>query len=144
MFLPSQGRTLPGCTDPEDTVDTPLLPDALKACKILALMVYRQYDVTELFPEDLKVNVRLDDGSKALVVEISRTHVSFVPSKQAPSSEDHFSGVLSLSGPEIPISGRVLRVIEGRVDMELDLLLEEYSGSLESYLNRIQLLDYLV
>ena len=64
--------------------------------------------------------------------------------KTSPVAGQRFSGVLQLSGPEIPISGRVLRVLDGRVDLELDLLLDEYSAALESYLTRVQMLDYLV
>lgn len=95
-------------------------------------------------PEAVAAFVRLDDRSKARVVEISRTHLSFLPTAERPSAKKHFSGVLCLGGPEIPISGRVLRTIDGRVDIELDLLLDEYSAALESYLTRVQMLDYLV
>ena len=96
-------------------------------------------------PEALAALVRLDDRREAPVVEISRTHVSFVPPGGGGAGDaERFSGVLCLSGPEIPISGRVLREIDGRVDLELDLLLDEYSAALESYLTRVQMLDYLV
>jgi len=94
-------------------------------------------------PEALAAFVKMDDRSQAPVTQISRTHVSFEPSK-APAAGKRFSGVLQLSGPEIPISGKVLRVIDGRADIELDLLLDEYSVALESYLTRVQMLDFLV
>ncbi|CAN5714330.1 hypothetical protein BH11MYX3_BH11MYX3_14200 [soil metagenome] len=54
------------------------------------------------------------------------------------------SGVLSLAGSEIPISGKIHRVHAGKVTIELDLLIDEYAATLEGYLTRAQLLDVLV
>lgn len=124
---------------PDTVVSSPLHATLEKLIKRNRRVNYRVCP-----PEALAAFVRLDDRSEAAVVQVSRTHVSFRPGDEFPSSEKRFSGVLSLSGPEIPISGHVLRVIKGRVDLELDLLLDEYSTVLESYLTRIQMLDYLV
>ncbi|RMH42513.1 MAG: cyclic nucleotide-binding domain-containing protein [Deltaproteobacteria bacterium] len=88
--------------------------------------------------------VRTDDGERAPVEEISRTHLSFRPAGDAPVPGERFSGVLALAGPEIPISGKVLRIYKGRVDIELDLLIDEYASALEGYLTRVQMLDFLV
>ncbi len=90
-------------------------------------------------------SVKMDSGAEAPVVQISRTHLSFRPGVgEAPTAGERFSGVLRLSGPEIPISGKILRIYEGRVDLELDLLIDEYTATLEGYLTRVQMLDFLV
>ncbi len=79
------------------------------------------------------------------VVEISRTHLSILVERgELPKPSQTLSGVLNLSGPEIPTSGRVLRTINRRVDIELDPLLEVYGAKLEGYLTQVQMLDYLV
>ena len=79
------------------------------------------------------------------VSQISRTHVSLVKSNgELPKEGDTVTGVLALSGPEVPISGTVLRTIGKRIDIRLDLLIEEYTAILEGYLTRVQMLDILV
>lgn len=95
-------------------------------------------------PGVLSSLMRLDDKREAPVVQISRTHVSVRLDGQRPGTGERISGVLKLSGPEIPISGVVLRNIGDRVDLELDLLIEEYAAILEGYLTRVQMLDVLV
>jgi len=81
----------------------------------------------------------------APVSQISRTHVSLLKtSGELPKDGDTITGVLALSGPEIPISGTVLRTIGRRIDLKLDLLIEEYTSMLEGYLTRVQMLDILV
>jgi CRP/FNR family cyclic AMP-dependent transcriptional regulator len=96
-------------------------------------------------PQTLAASVRTDDGFQASVVQISRTHVSFrLDQGDLPKADSRTSGVLQLSGPEIPISGKVLRTIERRVDLEFDLLIDEYAAILEGYLTRVQMLDFLV
>ena len=95
-------------------------------------------------PQSLPSTAKLDGGT-AEVVQISRTHISFLcTGRNVPTENTHISGVLTLSGPEIPFSGRILRTIENRVDVELDLLMDEYIAILEGYLTRVQLLDLLV
>jgi hypothetical protein len=96
-------------------------------------------------PATLVALIRFDDGVAAQVVEISRTHVSYRTTRPDPPQVGHrVSAVLSLSGPEIPITGKVLRVINGRVDIELDPMVDEYVAQLEGYLTRVQMLDFLV
>lgn len=93
-------------------------------------------------PAALPVTVRFD-GPAVRVDDISRTHVSAaLPS--TPAQGAWLTGVLDLAGSEIPISGRVHRVRDGRVTLELDLLIDEYASTLEGYLTRAQLLDVLV
>ena len=96
-------------------------------------------------PESLASFIRLDDKSLLEVVEISRTHISVsVDDAPLPELGSHLSGVLCLSGPEIPVSGTVLRSVGLRADLELDLLLDEYSQELDGYLTRVQMLDFMV
>jgi CRP-like cAMP-binding protein len=97
-------------------------------------------------PDALQASVRLSDNKTTVpVVQISRTHVSFVVSEgQLPGDGDAWSGVLCLSGPEIPISGTVLRTIDRRVDLMLDLLIDDYGSILDGYLARVQMLDFMV
>lgn len=96
-------------------------------------------------PAALSSTLRLDhNGPVRPVVEISRTHLSYREQGDKPESNARISGVLTLSGPELPISGKVLRTIGNRVDVEIDLLIDEYARILESYLTRIQMLDFLV
>lgn len=93
-------------------------------------------------PAALTATLRLDDGTEAPVVQISRTELTV---QGAGGGEgERISGVLHLSGPEIPVSGKILGVVDGRAEIQLDLLLDEYAASLEGYLTRIQLLDFLV
>ena len=94
-------------------------------------------------PIALPVTLRLDGGT-GKVVDISRSHVTVVPPAAAPKPDSWLSGVLSLAGTEIPISGKIHRVTNGKVTLELDLLIDEYAATLEGYLTRAQLLDVLV
>jgi len=95
-------------------------------------------------PPALAAFFRLDDGRTASVVELSRTHVNFSLTGDLPKPNGELSGVLGLAGPEIPASGRVLRVQGDRVVLVLDLLLEEFAAVLEGYLARVQMFDFLV
>ena len=95
-------------------------------------------------PAALAAELRLDDGRAANVVELSRTHLNVRLAGALPKANDEISGVLALSGPEIPISGRVLRVPGDRMVIVLDLLLDEFATVLEGYLTRVQMFDFLV
>lgn len=96
-------------------------------------------------PDALPAGLRADDGTVLPVVQVSRTHLSCdLGDAPLPPDGSRWSGVLCLSGPEVPISARVLRTIERRVDLELDLLIDEYVAVLEGYLTRVQMLDFMV
>jgi len=92
-------------------------------------------------PPALAATLRLDGGT-AEVIDLSRTHVT-VSGTTAPEGE-WISGVLSLAGTDVPVSGRVQRAQDDRVTIELDLLIDEFAAALEGYLTRAQLLDVLV
>ncbi len=93
-------------------------------------------------PPALPVTLRLE-GEAMPVADISRTHVSVATSADAPALGTWTSGVLYLAGAEILISGRVARIKENKLTLELDLLIDEYAAILEGYLTRAQLLDIL-
>jgi CRP/FNR family transcriptional regulator, cyclic AMP receptor protein len=96
-------------------------------------------------PSVLAASARLDGGREAPVVEISRTHVSVRLGPNDPAAgSNRFAAVLNLGGPEIPISGQIIRAMNGRITVELDLLIEEYAAVLEGYLTRVQMVDFLV
>lgn len=94
-------------------------------------------------PASLAAQLRLDHG-KFDVDDISRTHVGVKGVTKAPAEGSWVTGVLVLAGTELPISGRVYRVNDQRVTIELDLLIDEFAAVLEGYLTRAQLLDVLV
>ncbi len=94
-------------------------------------------------PGALPVEIRFDSGT-GKVIDISRSHLTVIP-PGAPAQEGAWTtGVLSLAGTEIPISGKIHRIQANKVTVELDLLIEEYAATLEGYLTRAQLLDVLV
>lgn len=95
-------------------------------------------------PAALASSLRLDDGRVADIVELSRTHLNVRLSGALPKPDDEISGALALAGPEIPISGRILRVQGDRVVIVLDLLIEDFATVLEGYLTRVQMFDFLV
>jgi len=97
-------------------------------------------------PDSLEASVRLNDNKTMVPVgQISRTHVSFsLYEGPLPADGSAWSGVLCLSGPEIPISGTVLRTLDRRVDLMLDLLIDDYGSILDGYLARVQMLDFMV
>lgn len=92
-------------------------------------------------PSALAATIRLDDGVSK-VVDISRTHVSAERERPLPVGT-WMSGVLTLAGTDLAISGRVVRSGQARMTIELDLLIDESVTALEGYLTRVQLLDIL-
>jgi CRP-like cAMP-binding protein len=95
-------------------------------------------------PAALAAELRLDDGRVAHVVELSRTHLNVRLEGALPKPNDEISGALALAGPEIVISGRILRVQGDRMVIVLDLLIDEFVSVLEGYLTRVQMFDFLV
>ena len=65
------------------------------------------------------------------------------PSRESIVGE-YWSGVLTASGADIPVSGTVREADSASVVIELDLLIEEYAEALEDYLTRVQMLDVIV
>lgn len=95
---------------------------------------------------NLPAHVRCDDGGRADILEMSRTHVLlFVPQSCDAQAGESWSAVLCLpAGVEIPFSGTIVERRERRIEVELDLLIPEYGDKLDDYLSRVQLLDFVV
>ena len=93
-------------------------------------------------PPALAAHVRLDQG-RAPIADISRTHVTVHATFDPPAKGTWLSGVAHLAGTEIPISGKVVRIADRKLTIELDLMIDEFAAVLEGYLTRAQLLDIL-
>ena len=93
-------------------------------------------------PPALAAQVRFDTGL-APVADISRTHVTVQLASEPPAVGTWLSGVAQLASTEVPISGRVMRVKDHKMTLELDLMIDEFTAALEGYLTRAQLLDIL-
>jgi len=93
-------------------------------------------------PSALPTEVRLPDHRIFPVYQMSRQFV-VVPTEAASGPE--FRGVLLLPGAvEVPIAGSVEHFGAGLERVELDLLIDEYSETLEDYLTQAQLLDIVL
>ena len=124
-----------------DTVETPLsapVHDALD--KLITHNRRVNYRVEP--PAALAAHVRFDIGSGP-VTDISRTHITVALSAPPPAVGTWLSGVAHLAGTEIAMSGKVMRVLGEKLTLELDLMIDEFSSTLEGYLTRVQLLDIL-
>jgi CRP/FNR family cyclic AMP-dependent transcriptional regulator len=125
-----------------DTVETPLSAPVHDTLDRL-ISTNRRVNYRVQPPSSLACQMRLDSGQHD-VIDISRTHVSIAGVTKPPAAESWLTGVLVLAGTEIAVSGRVHRVSDNRVTIELDLLIDEFAAALEGYLTRAQLLDVLV
>jgi len=90
-------------------------------------------------------HVRLDDGRKVNVLEVSEGYVK-LEGKMGEVVKDpaFWTGVLCVPTDEILLSGTVLREGEGGVVVKLDKPVEEYRTKLDDYTTRVQLLDFVV
>ena len=96
--------------------------------------------------------MRLDDGKVVDVREISEDHLCLA--QKIGEKGASWSGVLiipagtgggSMRPPrEVPVSGTVDRVGDGRCVIKLDMLVDEYKSALADYLTRVQMLDFVV
>ncbi|MBI2893182.1 MAG: cyclic nucleotide-binding domain-containing protein [Deltaproteobacteria bacterium] len=96
-------------------------------------------------PGPLPATVHLDGCDEIPILELSRTHFSFLsPGGAVPNEKGSVAGVMMLGGPEIPIVGKVHRVLGDRVTIELGDLIDDYAAILEGYLSRVQMVDFVV
>jgi len=93
-------------------------------------------------PSALPVHVRLPDGTSHGVLQMSRQFLEIPHS--AVQSDGDWRGVLVLPATEIPIAGALELAGPESARVNLDLLIEEYSASLEDYLTQAQLLDIVL
>lgn len=95
--------------------------------------------------KSLQARVRFDDGSMAPVVEMSDGWLLLDNSASgAHEVGAHWSAVLVLPSGEIPISGTVESTDDKGIMIALDLLIREYAATLEDYLTRLHMLDFVV
>ena len=110
--------------------------------------------VDALIMRNRRINVRVEpsatmpvalylDSGACTVVDLSRSHLSFTSAAGLPVGTA-IAGVLSLAGRTMPIAGRVIRAVEGRVTMELEAMTADVAAPLDGYLTRAQLLDILL
>jgi CRP/FNR family transcriptional regulator, cyclic AMP receptor protein len=90
-------------------------------------------------------HVRLDDGRKVNVLEVSEGYVK-IEGRIGDVVKDpaFWTGVLCVPTDEILLSGTVLREGEGGVVVKLDKPVDEYRAKLDDYTTRVQLLDFVV
>lgn len=92
----------------------------------------------------LKSWVRLDDGAKVNVTELSDGWLRLAAHASLPKIGSDWSGVLVLPAGEIPVSGRIESAGDAGVLVKLDLLIADYAAVLQDYLTRLQMLDFVV
>lgn len=93
----------------------------------------------------LSAQVRFDDGTNAPVVEMSDGWLHLAPGLAGvPKVGEHWSAVLILPSGEVPVSGTVDTVGSDGVVIKLDLLIREYESTIEDYLTRLHMLDFVV
>ncbi len=95
-------------------------------------------------PAALPATVRVERGVEAPVLQIARNRVRLADIAANPSGADQWAGVLLLAKTELPISGTIVDRSDGAIEVELDLMIDEYSDALEDYLTRAQMLDLVV
>lgn len=92
----------------------------------------------------LASTVRLDDGTKANVVELSEGFLKLdLPNAKYPKGTE-LGAVLAMPTGEIAVSGKVERAGKDGVVVRLDMLIEPYKLVLDDYVTRLQMLDYVV
>jgi len=86
---------------------------------------------------------RLDDGTRLAVHEMSTDWIRVAP---APGLKQgaYWSGVLVIPTGEIPVSGTIDNVTPDGALIQLDMLIASYHATLEEYLTRVHMLDFVV
>lgn len=91
---------------------------------------------TPSHPAEMRVGAQ-----KHRVVELSE---GFLKLEGDLSVGSEVSGVLALPRLELPVSGKVERVGTDGSLLKLDLLIDDYKGSLSAYMTELQMLDFVV
>jgi CRP-like cAMP-binding protein len=96
-------------------------------------------------PPQFPANVRLDDGRTLRVMEVSEGYIK-VEGTTANVARDpkDWTAVLVMPTTEILVSGAVQREGEGGVVLKLDPMIDDYTKTLDDYVTRVQLLDFIV
>jgi len=93
-------------------------------------------------PSALPVTVRNPDGSVFPVIQMSRQFLLLASAATGDTAT--WKGVITLPATEFPLTGAVESAGPGLVRVDLDLIIDEYSESLEDYLTQAQLLDIVL
>lgn len=125
-----------------DSAETELSKPAFEALNDLIENNRRShYRVTPV--EAYPAHLRLDDGKKLTLLELSEGYLKLDPaSKNAKDSE--MVAVLVMPLGEILVSGKVIRVGSDGAVVKLDPLIDEYRMKMNDYITRLQLLDFVV
>jgi CRP/FNR family transcriptional regulator, cyclic AMP receptor protein len=96
-------------------------------------------------PESFPAEVRLDDGRRLRVLEVSEGFLK-VEGTAADLTTDpsYWAGVLVTPLDEVLVSGAIFREGEGGVVVKLDKLVDDFKTKLDDYTTRVQLLDFVV
>lgn len=93
----------------------------------------------------LQATVRLDDGQRVAVKEMSDTMMRIAPLPGTPPAlNSHWSGVLVTPNYELPVGGMIEASDKSGVLVQLDRLVNSEAADLEDYLTRLQMLDFVV
>lgn len=124
-----------------ETIETPLSAEVVESLDALIENNRKGHYMVEPAPA-LPCHVRLDGGFTAKVHELSDAWLRI----EAPelSVRASWSGVLVLPNDEMPLSGVVESVGPDGALVKLDLLIDDYRESLDDYLTRVQMLDFVV
>ncbi|MFI5301388.1 MAG: Crp/Fnr family transcriptional regulator [Polyangiales bacterium] len=124
-----------------ETVETPLSAEVVESLDALIENNRKGHYMVEPAPA-FACHVRLDGGFTAKVHEVSDAWLRI----EAPdlSVRATWSGVLVLPNDEVPLSGVVDTVGPDGAMVKLDMLIDDYRESLEDYLTRVQMLDFVV
>jgi CRP/FNR family cyclic AMP-dependent transcriptional regulator len=96
-------------------------------------------------PESFASQVRLATGRLVRVMELSEGYLKLEgTAKDIGADTGDFTAVLVMPGGEILVSGTVQREGEGGVVMKLDPMIDAYKTTLDDYVTRVQLLDFVV
>jgi CRP/FNR family transcriptional regulator, cyclic AMP receptor protein len=141
-------RTQKGMKELRDLVlSKPETPISKPLCDALESHIAKNrragYRVTP--PDALPAAVKLADGSRMKVLEVSNNHLKLAgKAKQLTKDKDLWVGVLALPSAEIAVSGSIAREGTDGTVVKLDTLLDEYRATLEDYVTRVQMLDFVV
>ena len=95
---------------------------------------------TDAFP----AHVRVEGGKNVRVLELSEGFLKLEGKKADLAKTGDFTGVLVMPTTEIVVCGVVLRETADGVVLKLDTMIDSYKTTLDDYVTRVQLLDFVV
>lgn len=91
----------------------------------------------------LNAYARLDDGKQVAINELSTDWIRLAPTNGLKQGA-YWSAVLVIPTGEVPVSGTVDSISPEGVLIQLDMLISSYHTTLEEYLTRVHMLDFVV